>query len=139
MVEKDVILEKVNSIQNCLQRIHNVTEHDRSDLEDLNVQDVVVLNLQRAVQLTIDLAAHVVSQKKLGLPQNLKDTFRILYQNKIIDQTLSKKMESMVGFRNVAVHDYQAIDPNILRSIVKSHLGDLEEFCRVILNQMPSS
>src|SRR5258708_3176732 len=36
---------------------------------------------------------------------------------------------------DIAVHDYQAIDRNILKSIVSSHLSDLEECYDVILRK----
>ncbi len=133
MIDKDVIYEKINNIQNCLQRIYKTLSNDPERLEDFDVQDIVTLNLQRAVQLTIDLASHVVRAKSLGMPQTLKENFQLLYQNKLIGREVKEKMEHMVGFRNIAVHDYEAIDPKILKSIVQHHLKDFEEFYAAIL------
>jgi len=84
------------------------------------------------------MALHIVSSKKLGLPQNLKDSFHLLQNHKIIPPELAKKMEKMVGFRNIAVHDNQAIDEKILRKIVTDHLKDLEEFYSLIIKQFAS-
>ncbi len=134
MVDYEVLIEKVNGIQNCLKRIHNTAGKDPFFLDDLNVQDVVVLNLQRAVQLAIDMAFHIVAEEKLGIPANLKDVFRILKDNKIILPDSASKMEKMVGFRNIAVHDYQAIDHKILQKIIQFHLGDIEDFYTSILS-----
>jgi uncharacterized protein YutE (UPF0331/DUF86 family) len=134
MVDKDVVLEKINRIQNCLQRIYKTVASDISRLEHYDEQDIVTLNLQRAIQLTIDLAAHVVRARSLGMPQTLKENFQLLYQNQLIDSSLKEKMESMVGFRNVAVHDYESINPEILKRVVTHHLKDLEEFYTAILN-----
>lgn len=136
MIEKDVVFGKVNRIQNCLQRIHKTVSGDLSRLDLFDVQDIVTLNLQRAVQLTIDLAAHVVRARSFGMPQTLKDNFQLLFANQLIDKSLKEKMERMVGFRNVAVHDYETINPEILKSIVKDHLKDLEEFYTVIIKQV---
>lgn len=133
MIDRDVILEKVNSIQNCLQRIHNTVGNDTGRLEDIDVQDIVVLNIQRAVQLTIDIAFHILSEKNWGLPKTLKDAFYLLQKNGAISSDLEKRLAKMVGFRNIAVHDYRMIDSNILGSIVTKHLTDLEEFISVIL------
>lgn len=135
MVDYDVLIEKINGIQNCLKRIHDTTGKHPLALDDLNVQDVVVLNLQRAVQLAIDIAAHIVSEEKFGIPQNLKDTFCLLRNNKIISSEITSKMEKMVGFRNIAVHDYQAIDYKILQKIVTHHLSDIENFYTEILTR----
>lgn len=136
MIDKDVIYEKTNRIQNCLQRIYKTIGQDVGRLDDYDVQDIVTLNLQRAVQLAIDLAAHVVLGKSLGMPQSLKDNFLLLHQNGMIEKSLKEKMERMVGFRNVAVHDYEAINPQILKSIVQNHLKDIEEFYTVLLQQI---
>ena len=128
MVDTDVLLEKVNSIQNCLQRIHDTVGKNIEILESLDAQDIVVLNLQRAVQLVINIAFHITSSEKLGLPNSLKDAFRLLQNHKIITPAVAKAMEKMVGFRNIAVHDYQIIDVEILKKIVKEHLKDIEAF-----------
>lgn len=136
MIDKDVVFEKTNRIQNCLQRIYKTIGQDVERLNDYDVQDIVTLNLQRAVQLVIDLAAHVVRARSFGMPQSLKDNFLLLYQNGIIDKVMKEKMERMVGFRNVAVHDYESINPEILKSIVQHHLKDIEEFYTVLLQQI---
>lgn len=135
MIDRDILIEKTNSIQNCLKRIRDVLKGDLTRIIDLDVQDVVILNLQRAVQLTIDMASYIVSVERLGTPKSLKDLFQILEQNKTIKHEISVKMQKMVGFRNIAVHDYQAIDPNILKSILTHHLRDFEDFYTAIFQK----
>lgn len=133
MVDKDIILEKVKNIQNCLRRIHEKTGDDPSTLFDMDVQDIFVLNLQRAVQSCIDLAAHVVSDEGLGLPSDLKENFTLLETANILSSELSTKLQKMVGFRNVAVHDYTAINASVLKSVLGKDLKDIEEFYAVLL------
>lgn len=135
MTDIEVIIEKVNSIQNCLKRINDTLKGDLNRLDSLDVQDIAVLNLQRAVQLVIDIASHIVSTERLGIPQSLKDLFLTLERNEIIGHALSAKMQKMIGFRNIAVHDYQAINPVILKSILSLHLKDLEEFYTAIMKR----
>lgn len=136
MIDKDVVYEKVNRIQNCLQRIYSTVKGDLSRLDAFDIQDIVTLNLQRAVQLVIDLAAHVVRSRSLGMPQTLKENFYILWQNNLINESLKEKLEHMVGFRNIAVHDYESINPEILKSIVQNHLKDIEEFYTLLLTKI---
>lgn len=95
---------------------------------------MIVLNLQRACEAVLDLAMYVVSTRKLGLPQNKREAFVLLEENKIIDSAMSKKMQGMVGFRNIAVHDYKEIDEDILKDVIENHLTDLLDFARIILN-----
>lgn len=139
MVNHDTLLAKTNNIQNCLQRIHDTIANNTQQLDDLDAQDIVVLNLQRAIQTAIDMAAHVIASEQLGLPTTLKDHFIILHHNQIIDANLSDKMTRMVGFRNIACHDYQAINLDILKAIVTHHLTDLEEYYTQLLKKFDQS
>ncbi len=133
MLDKDVVLAKISIIQRCLRRIKEITHLNPESLDDLLIQDAFMLNLQRAVQASIDLAAHIVASDSLGLPSSLKDNFRLLFENKIIDKSISQKMQKMTGFRNIAVHDYQSLNINILKSILSRNLKDLEDFYTSIL------
>lgn len=135
MPDRDVILAKVSTIQRCLRRIKEVTNFNPENLDSIDTQDIFVLNLQRAVEAAIDIAAHIVASEGLGLSTTVKDNFRIIKRAGIINDDLLKKMESMVGFRNIAIHDYRAIDIAILKSILSKNLKDLEEFYSAILSR----
>jgi uncharacterized protein YutE (UPF0331/DUF86 family) len=91
------------------------------------------LNLQRAIQSAIDLAVHVSASEGLGLSDTIRGHFVLLEKEKIIRKNLSKKMQSMVGFRNIAIHDYQTPDTEILRAILGKHLKDLEQFYTAVI------
>jgi len=133
MPDKDVVFAKAASIQKCLKRIKEVTELKPDSLDEVNKQDIFVLNLQRAVQSAIDLAAHIIASEGLGVPDTIKDNFVRLEQAGIINIDLSKKLQSMVGFRNIAIHNYQTINVEILKTILVKHLKDLEDFYTAIL------
>ena len=133
MVESDVVLAKVGSIQKCLHRIRDVTHLRPESLADMNVQDVFVLNLQRAVQSSIDLAAHVVASEGLGVPKDIKEHFLMLQNGGIITAHLAGRMYKMVGFRNIAVHEYQELNISLLGAILTSHLKDIEDFYTAIV------
>lgn len=131
-MNRDVLLAKIATIERCLTRIRSATHGEPSRVREIDVQDIVVLNLQRAVQAAIDLAAYLISENRWGLPDSLKRNFTILESQSVIDAALTHHLEAMVGFRNVAVHDYEALDADILESIVRDHLGDLEQFVDAI-------
>ena len=133
MPDRDIVLAKVGAIQRCLKRIRHVTGLDPNRLDEQDAQDIFVLNLQRAVQSTIDLATHVVASEGLGMPDTIRGNFVLLEKAKIIPKTLSKKMESMVGFRNIAIQNYQTLDVDILKAILSKNLKGLEQFYAVLL------
>ncbi len=133
MPDRDVVLAKAAAIQRCLKRIKETTGLNPNSLEDMDKQDIFVLNLQRAVQAAIDLATHIIASEGLGLSDTIRDNIKLLKNGGIINEELTHKMESMVGFRNIAIHDYQAIDKNILKSILSNNLQDLEDFYTTVL------
>lgn len=133
MPDKDIILAKVAIIQKCLKRIQATTNLIPDSLDDINNEDIFVLNLQRAVQAAIDLATHIVASEGLGLSETIKENFTLLKNAHIINQEIMQKMEAMTGFRNIAIYDYQAINKNILKSILSMHLKDLEDYYTSIL------
>jgi len=132
----DVALATLATITRCPRRIRDVAGADPALVEDIDVQDIVVLNLQRAIQAAIDLAAHVISQRGWGLPDSIKAHFTILAREGVIDPELCTKLEAMVGFRNIAIDDYEALDIAILKRIVGERLSDLEAFAGAVVRAL---
>jgi uncharacterized protein YutE (UPF0331/DUF86 family) len=133
MVEKDVVMAKIAVVQRCLRRIQATTQLDPASLENIDKQDIFILNLQRAVQAVIDLAAHVVASEGLGLPETIRDNFRLLKEKGILSANLASKMEKMTAFRNIVIHDYQSIKEEVLKSILVRNLPELEQFYSAVL------
>jgi uncharacterized protein YutE (UPF0331/DUF86 family) len=133
MPEKDVLLAKAAAIQRCIRRIKDTTGLDPVSLDNIDKQDIFILNLQRAVQAAIDLATHIVASEGLGLSDTIKGNFKLLQDAGVVNEEIARKMESMVGFRNIAIHDYEAINKDIIKSILSRNLKDLEDFYTAIL------
>ncbi len=129
---KDVLYNKIAIIEKCLMRIEEVYDQKPDSLNDYTKQDSIVLNIQRAVEATIDLAMHIISSKKLGIPQNSRDAFELLNSNNIIDDDMLKKLKAMIGFRNIAVHNYQELNIDILQKVIEYHLEDFKEFVEAL-------
>lgn len=133
MENKSVILNKFETIEKCINRINEEYQNNPENLDDYRKMDMIVLNLQRACEAVLDLAVYIVSTRKLGLPQTKREAFILLEENNIIDSKMSKNMQGMVGFRNIAVHDYKEIDEAILKDVIENHLNDLLDFARILL------
>jgi len=132
-MQNDIVVNKINIIGRCLKRIMEEYKGNPDNLDNLTKQDSIILNIQRACEACIDLAMHIVAEKDLGIPQNSKDAYDLLLQKSIINQDLASKLKAMVGFRNIAVHDYQSLNLNIVRKIIEIHLKDIEEFANLVL------
>lgn len=133
MENKSVILNKFETIEKCINRINEEYQNNPENLDDYRKMDMIVLNLQRACEAVLDLAVYIVSTRKLGLPQTKREAFILLEENNIIDSKMSKNMQGMVDFRNIAVHDYKEIDEEILKDVIENHLNDLLDFARILL------
>lgn len=129
----DIIINKSEIIKRCAARIKEEYNSNAENLKNYTKQDSIILNIQRMCEATIDLATHIIRIKKIGVPQTSKDCFIILEKENIIEKELSKKLQGMVGFRNIAVHDYQELDMEILKSIIENNLEDSFDLVRKIL------
>ena len=130
----DVLLNKAAIIERCLYRISEEYQGYENELEtNYTKQDSIILNLLRACEASIDAAMHLVRTNKIGLPQQSRDAFTLLNERGLLDDELSLRMQSMVGFRNIAVHNYQKVSLPILRSILKEHLVDFQNFSKKVV------
>lgn len=102
---------------------------NQSTLEtDQTRPDSIIRNLQRACEASIDLALHVSRKHRLGLPQDARDGFTLLEQAGLIPVAIANQMRAMVGFRNVAVHQYQQPGIPVLCSTLDHRLGGFTAF-----------
>lgn len=134
MENEAVLLNKYESIERCINRIKEEYDNNPENLEDYRKMDAIILNLQRACEMATDVAMYVVSNRKLGLPQTKKEAFEKLFDNKLITEEMCNNMKGMVGFRNIAIHEYKQIDENIVKDVIENHLDDLKEFVRKMIN-----
>ena len=130
----DVVLNKAASIERCLVRIREEYAGDEKNLTaNQTKQDAIILNLQRACEASIDLAMYVISQRRLGIPQDSRDAFKILQTAGIIPPELAANLQRLVGFRNVAVHEYTRLNLDIVRSIILKNLDDFLLFSSTVV------
>ncbi len=132
----EVLIGKANIIERCLRRIDEEYRGHEAELEtNFTRQDALVLNLQRACEASIDAAMHLVRIHKLGIPTESRQAFEFLIKAERIESELGRKLIAMVGLRNVAVHNYQELDIEILRSILEQRLPDLSDFSKRLLRE----
>lgn len=134
--DEDVVLAKAAVIRKCVAAIRSLDQPQRSGLEEWIRRDVTVLNLQRAVEALLDLANHLVSANGWDLPADARRALVTLGDHGLLSPEHLAVAQKMVGFRNIAVHDYAALDPNVVRGIAHERLGDLEQLADGILRRL---
>lgn len=134
----NVILNKTESIERCVRQIRAYFGEDPiSFREDQIRQDAIILNMERAREQSISLANHIVRIRKLGFPKTSKELFQLLAEANLIGPELSSRLQSMVGFRNIAVHNYQKINLEIVEQIIDEHLEDFTDFSKIAIHRIP--
>ncbi len=130
----DVLINKAAVIERCVARAREEYAHNPATFAtDFTRQDAAILNIQRACEAALDMGQHLIRREKLGVPQSARDVFALLAQGGWIDAALADALKRMVGFRNIAVHDYQALQLPITVSIITMHLDEFLQYSRAML------
>ncbi len=135
-----LIFNKIESLRRCISRIREKTPETEVQLgSDIDLQDIVTVNLERAVQTSVDIASHIIADLESPAPETMAEAFAILEKNLIITPELSGKMQKAVAFRNIAVHAYQKMNWNIVHKIAKDGIRDFVEFARQVTERLQSA
>lgn len=128
-MDKLILQEKLEALRNCIRRIEMRRTRTVDELRaDPDRQDIIALNLTRAVQLCVDMATYVIADSEEIAPQTLGQAFEALARLGVIDMKLAGRMKAAVGFRNIAVHNYREIDWDIVFAITHQGLDDFRDF-----------
>lgn len=136
-MDRDLVETKLESLRRCVERIAGKTPSSVDQLvRDPDVQDIIALNLQRAVQLSVDVAAHLIAETDATPPSTMVENFEILQKLEVIDSVLAERLTKAVGFRNIAVHSYQTINWNVVYQICRHHLEDFRQFTKAVVHHL---
>lgn len=136
-MDRDLVETKLESLRRCVERIAGKTPSSVDQLvRDPDVQDIIALNLQRAVQLSVDVAAHLIAETDAAPPSTMAENFEILQKLEVIDSVLAEGLTKAVGFRNIAVHSYQTINWNVVYQICRHHLEDFRQFTKAVVHHL---
>lgn len=137
MVDRELILRKLAEIEEYLEQIKEFKDISLEKYsKDWKVQRIVERTLQMMIESSTDIAAHIISDRGYRVPKTYVDTFRVLYENGVLNDPLFKAMEKMVKFRNIIVHHYDKIDAEIVIGMLRKNLDDFLLFKDVILKEL---
>ena len=130
----DVLINKAATIERCVCRAREEYLRDPATFaSDFTRQDAAILNIQRACEAALDMGQHLIRRERLGVPQSARDVFALLAHSGWIAAKLADGLKRMVGFRNIAVHDYQTLQLPITVSVIENHLDEFLEYSRALL------
>jgi uncharacterized protein YutE (UPF0331/DUF86 family) len=133
----EVGVQKITSLQRCVARAREAYGDAGPGVRtNYNLQDAAILNVIRACDAAIDLANMAIRRRRLGVPNESRDSFATLVREKIIEPDLGERLKKMVGFRNLAVHQYRELNLDILDVVVRTNLDDLLAFAAAIRHEL---
>jgi len=136
MTDPDLIAKKLALIETCVRELRTIARPDTL-AEDIREQRFVEHTLQIAIQAALDAASHIVADERLGEPSTYRELFELLEKAGYVSRELSTELEKMAGFRNILVHGYDSVDLAIVKDIVETRLGDLEQFAKLVRDRLP--
>jgi uncharacterized protein YutE (UPF0331/DUF86 family) len=134
-MDRCVIDDKLERLRRCIQRIEHKRPALLADLvADYDLQDILSVNLERAIQLCVDIAAHIIAAREISAPTTMAAAFESLQVLQVLSPELATSMKKAVGFRNIVVHNYQEIDWEIVFNICHHKLDDFRAFAQAIVH-----
>lgn len=132
----DVLINKAATIERCVLRAREEYFSEPATFAtNFSRQDAAILNIQRACEAALDMGQHLIRRERLGVPQSARDVFALLAQAGRIELALAQGLQRMVGFRNIAVHDYKALQLPITVAIIEKHLDEFLQYSKVLLQR----
>jgi len=109
--------------------INDLDEYSELKFEELTSRKILHRYLERTLHLALEnmlvIGYHIISDERLGNPVSHKSAIKILAGNNIIKENVDDYIK-MAQFRNIIVHDYANIDPEIMLKIIKENISDLK-------------
>jgi uncharacterized protein YutE (UPF0331/DUF86 family) len=134
LVDKTLMMRKLSELEEYLNQVMEFTSIKEEEYSgDWKIQRIIERTLQMMIELTVDISAHLISDKRLRVPTGYADAFKVLFEGGLINQDLYQVLVQMAKFRNIVVHHYDQIDDTIVVDILQNHLGDFLLFRDAVL------
>lgn len=135
MVDETLILRKLSELEEYTSQIQGFQSISvEAYRKDWKSQRIIERTLQMMIETCVDIAGHVISDKKYRVPESYAESFRVLNENKIIDDELCQTMKQISKFRNVIVHHYDRVDAEIVIGILRKRIGDFRSYQNAIVD-----
>ncbi|WP_315115407.1 type VII toxin-antitoxin system HepT family RNase toxin [uncultured Clostridium sp.] len=134
MVKREVVLSRINKLNEYINILNSVRNYNKEEyIKDPFIYGSAERFLHLSIECILDIGNHVIADMKYRKPENNKDIFFVLYENKIINEELKNNLCNMAGFRNILVHDYLKLDRGLVYDIINNNLNDLKTFVEIVI------
>jgi uncharacterized protein YutE (UPF0331/DUF86 family) len=138
VLDKERIMSKVAELDSYLGELKQVSPATFDEYQAVEKKRSCERLLQLCIECIIDVCKMLVSGLKLGLPSDENDLFNKLLARRIIPKEMAKTLREMRGFRNILIHEYAAVDDELVYSYVKTNINDFDKFKKQIFAAISS-
>ncbi len=134
VVDRDLLLRKLADLDQYLGQLseyRNITVEEYRG--DWKTQRIIERSLQVAIEVCLDVATHIIADRRLRIPATYAEAFEVLGEAGLLDPALGDVMMRVSRFRNLIVHQYARLDPTMVVRILREHLSDLARFKPAVL------
>ncbi len=128
------ISDKIEEIEGYSHELSEIIPSDFDDyLVEFKTRAACERYFEKIIASAVDLAFLVIKERRLKIPEEDKQAFDILNEEKIISNDIREKLKDAKGMRNILAHEYGKADDEIVFESIKDQLiPDIEEFINQI-------
>jgi uncharacterized protein YutE (UPF0331/DUF86 family) len=133
MVSLEKITDKFEQLDEFLGLLKEIKRNElASFLKDKLLIGGAKYYLQVSIECCLDIANHIIAAKGFRAPRDYADSFKVLEEQRVLDEELGMKLRLMAKFRNRLVHLYGEIDDAYVYTFITHDIKDILEFKKVI-------
>lgn len=134
MIKREIVISIIDKLNEYINILKSVRKYDKKKyIDDPLIYGSSERFLHLSIECVLDIGNHVISDMRYRKPENNKDIFLVLYENKIINEKLKNNLCNMAGLRNILVYDYMKLDRELVYDIINNNLKDIEAFVKIIV------
>jgi uncharacterized protein YutE (UPF0331/DUF86 family) len=133
VVDTSLVAAKLRELAERIARVRTHCPPTAADLAaDQDALELVSFNLMLAVQACVDLASHLISDEDWPPVDTYAEAFQRLHEHGVLSRETADVLGRAAALRNVVVHGYADVDPNLIHEAAAHGLADLERFAREV-------
>mgnify|MGYP000005135533 CR=1 FL=1 len=126
-------LENYREYISYLKKAKQEATSQKKFTSDFHLFGSVERYLQLCTQIIIDVGHLIIIDSGDKRPEDNYEMVSTLRQKKIISKKTADNVTSMIGLRNLLVHEYGHIDRNKVYKILKENITDLDKFYKEVV------
>jgi len=136
MVDKERVLGKIDKLDSYINELNRIIPSNFDEFQIIEKKRSCERLLQLCIECIIDICKLFVSGLRLGLPSEENDLFDKMKKSGLLSEDAVDVLKEMRGFRNILIHEYAAVNDEIVYNTVKTRLGDFQRIKQEIVESL---